>query len=296
MKRLTFIFLLTLSAISTYAQTTSFPYPEIPAMLATPNGRGVYLLEHYWDNYDFSDTTLIEKPEIAELGFVNFIDLLLHSDSITATNGIMAFGEKAFGEKAHKKVAEKIETMTEHYLADPNSPMRNEELYIMFLQAQIASMENVGDNASRPKSRLTMAMKNRCGTKATDITFTTREGHQSTLFATEADSLLLIFYDPACSHCSEILKELLADNTFCTMVATGKLKVLAIYTEGDRQLWSETCNNMPKDWTVAIDESNIVSNSLYDIPAMPIFYLLDKDKKVIMKDPALYELLSWLKR
>lgn len=293
MKLLITIVLSVIVAVATKAQMT-FPYPEIPLTLATPSERGAYLLEHYWDNYDFGDTTLVEKPEIAEQGFANFIDLLPRFDSIAANKGIMTFGEKAFGGKAHRKVAERLETMTEHYLANPNSPMRNEELYISFLEAQIAAMEKVGDNASRPKARLAAAMKNRPGTIAADFAFTTREGQRSSLHKTEADNLLLIFYDPACEHCSEILTTLRNDNNFREKVASGKLRVLAVYTEGNRQLWRDTCGNMPEEWTVAIDESGIVDNNIYDIPAMPIFYILDKEKRVIKKDPALGELYIWL--
>lgn len=293
MKRLAFIFLLVVGAMTINAQSESFPYPTIPSVLTTANERGAYILEHYWDNYDFADTLLIDKPEIAEQGFANFIDLLPRLDSLAAISGIVTFGEKAFGENTPAKVAERFETMTEHYLADPNSPMRNEELYILFLDAQITAMEKHGSNASRPKLRLAMAMKNRPGTKAADISFTTREGLRSSLYATEADLLLLIFYDPACEHCSEILQQLRTDATFCERVASGKIKVLAIYTEGDRQLWNNTCNSMPKEWTVAIDESDIVANKIYDLPAMPVFYILDKDKKVIMKDPNLFLVMSY---
>lgn len=46
-----------------------------------------------------------------------------------------------------------------------------------------------------------------------------------------------------------------------------------------------------QEGTVAIDESNIVANHLYDIPAMPVFYLLDEQKNVILKGPTLDELL-----
>lgn len=295
MKRLASVIVLMACTLAINAQTVTFPYPEIPSMLASPSERGAYLLEHYWDNYDFADTTLIDKPEIAEQGFANFIDLIPRLDSVAAIEGIATFGEKAFGTTTPLKVAERFETMVEHYLADPNSPMRNEDLYIHFLDAQISAMERSGGNTSRPKARMTMAMKNRRGSKSSDISFTTRTGQRSTLYATESNLLLLIFYDPACEHCSEILTMLRNDNVFNQQVADGSVRVLAVYTEGDRQLWKNTNSSLPKEWTVAIEESNVVANKIYDIPAMPIFYLLDKDKKVIMKDPSLGELLMWLK-
>lgn len=293
MKLLITMVLSAMVAVATKAQTT-FPYPDIPTTLTTPNERGAYLLEHYWDNYDFADTTLIDRQEISEQGFANFIDLLPRFDSIAAAKGIAIFGEKAFGDGAQRKVADGFETMVEHYLADPNSPMRNEELYISFLEAQVAAMDKNGSNATRPKARLATAMKNRPDTKATDFDFSTRQGQRSSLWATEAKQLLLVFYDPACDHCSEILKLLREDKAFCNRVASGELKVLAIYTEGNRQLWLNTCETMPQEWTVAIDESDIVAKNIYDLPAMPVFYLLDNDKKVVMKDPSLSDLLNAL--
>jgi len=293
MKRLIATIILTAVVIVMDAQAT-FPYPEMPTTLTSPSERGAYLAVHYWDNYDFADTTLIDRQEIAEQGFANFIDLLPRLDSIAAARGISIFGEKAFGGETQGKVADGFETMMEHYLADPNSPMRNEGLYILFLEAQIKAMDKNGFNTSRPKEKLTTAMRNRPGTKASDLEFTTRQGQHSSLWATDAKQLLLIFYDPACDHCSEILRLLHEDKKIQGWVADGELKVLAVYTEGNRQLWLDTCEGMPGEWTVAIDGSGIVANNIYDLPAMPVFYLLDNDKKVVMKDPSLSDLLNAL--
>lgn len=53
-----------------------FKLPHIPAALTTPEARADYLAAHYWDNFDFRDTTLISRPEITEQAFADFIDLL----------------------------------------------------------------------------------------------------------------------------------------------------------------------------------------------------------------------------
>ena len=42
----------------------SFQFPEIPVMLDTPDSRKAYLCEHYWDNFDFSDTAYIHQCKI----------------------------------------------------------------------------------------------------------------------------------------------------------------------------------------------------------------------------------------
>ncbi len=44
---------------------------------------------------------------------------------------------------------------------------------------------------------------------------------------------------------------------------------------------------MPSEWTVGYDDSNIAENGLYNLPSMPILYLLGKDKKVLLKETIL---------
>ena len=57
-------------------QVRVFPFPEIPATLTEPEARKSYLLTHYWDQFDFADTTLVNNRDVTEQGFVNFIALL----------------------------------------------------------------------------------------------------------------------------------------------------------------------------------------------------------------------------
>ena len=40
-----------------------FPFPQIPAVLTSPEERRSYLLAHYWDEYDFADTVLLHKAD-----------------------------------------------------------------------------------------------------------------------------------------------------------------------------------------------------------------------------------------
>lgn len=47
-----------------------FTLPLIPAMLNTPELRADYLVRHYWDNMDFTDTTYINLPDVTEQAWV----------------------------------------------------------------------------------------------------------------------------------------------------------------------------------------------------------------------------------
>ena len=65
-----------------------FTLPLIPAMLNTPELRADYLVRHYWDNMDFTDTTYINLPDVTEQAWVDFIDILKIVPDTTAIAAI----------------------------------------------------------------------------------------------------------------------------------------------------------------------------------------------------------------
>lgn len=121
--------MLMLCCLNTQAQN-AFPYPALPDTLRSVEQRATYLSEHYWDNYQFADTTQLKNEEITEQGFVNFIDILARFNDEIAQKGISAFTAKAYAQKPAK---EKFESLIEHYFDDPQSPMRNDRVYSFFL-------------------------------------------------------------------------------------------------------------------------------------------------------------------
>lgn len=89
-----FIFLSFFMLVGALAPTkaqNNFPYPALPDSLRSVEQRATYLSEHYWDNFNFSDTLELANKEMAEQGFVNFIDILARFDQEIAQKGIAAF-------------------------------------------------------------------------------------------------------------------------------------------------------------------------------------------------------------
>ncbi|NLD23849.1 MAG: DUF5106 domain-containing protein, partial [Bacteroidales bacterium] len=73
---------------------------------------------------------------------------------------------------------------------------------------------------------------------------------------------------------------------------TKMLTVLNLYPDSNIEEWRKALPNMPqKNWVNAYDEGTIMtSKRLYDIKAIPTLYLLDKNKKIILKDTSLEEI------
>lgn len=167
----------------------------------------------------------------------------------------------------------------------PASPYRDEARYIAFLDSLLATdslPETLREHAEHRKS---IAMLNRPGSIAADFRFIERHGNESRLHDLKSPLTLLVFYDPECPHCGDILRTLASSNAINRAIAEKRLTVIAIYAEGKREVWDKTRNDLPENWLVGYDLTGILDEEIYDLPAMPTPYLLDSDKRVILKDP-----------
>lgn len=262
-----------------------FPFPEIPSVLTTPEARKAYLLTHYWERFDFADTALVNNPDITEQGFVDFIALLADGTTSDALAGESM--ENWCGGFLPQRHARRILTrLADDYLQNPASPFYNEALYATYLKAMLVKLPADDMQGSTYTFRLELLSRNCVGAEASDFAYYLPDGSRRTLHTTtvKGDYLLLVFYDPECVSCHETLLQMQADPVFAGAVAQGKASVLAVYTEGDNEVWQASWADLPKKWTTGTDRGTIRAKALYNLRAMPSLYLLDRDKRVVLKD------------
>ena len=267
-----------------------FPLPDVPTTLKGPEVRANYLALHYWDKIDFNDNSIIGNKEIVEQGFSNFISIMPY------------VGEK---EAAFEMLGSRLVTNTQmlqyflavgmKYLSEPLSPVYNEDLYIMFLNG-IVSQQGISErDCEEVAFELGMARKNRIGTKAADFAFLKRDGKQGRLSKVKAEYILLFLGDPECDVCAEVKENLKSSEVIASFIDNGRLKVLSVCVEGDTDAWRQT--TLPLAWIDACDDKQVIySDLLYDIPGLPVLYLLDKEHNVIMKNVPLLHIEQFLEK
>ena len=266
--------------------------PLIPAMLNTPELRADYLVRHYWDNMDFTDTTYINLPDVTEQAWVDFIDILKIVPDTTAIAAIKQMYKMA----DQKKVVFFYYTdLAEKYLYDPNSPMRNEEFYIPVLDAMLESKVLNDTEKILPQGRRELAEQNRIGRPAEDFTYTLLSGKNGTLYGVKAKYTLLFINNPGCHACEEGIEALKQAPAINKEFAAGSLKILAIYPDEDKEEWERHLPDFPKEWINGYDKKLVIKEkNLYDLKAIPTLYLLDKDKKVLLKDATVAQIDQYL--
>jgi len=288
MKRLKALIVLLTFVISLMAQT-DFPLPQIPETIAQPEARLSYLLNHFWDNYQFSDTTQVNQ-DLGEQGFADFLNLLGYGNDEIIDQATKVFFEQAFRSRWGKT---HYSQLINHYLDNPNSPLRNDGIYVHFLRNIRPYFANDAAARERYAFKLKQAKKNLPGQPATDFSYTERSGKQGKMSDIQAKFTLLFFHDPDCENCKRIMPLAVQES----LLQRQDLKVLLIYADKDYDAWKKDIHAYPANWIDAYSPNGeIMQKLLYFVPATPSFYLLDADKKVILKDAPLDTVLAFLEQ
>jgi thioredoxin-related protein len=256
--------------------------PKIPASIAEPSLRANYLALHYWDNFNFLDSVKLKQNKLLERGFADFIDLLSMTSKETTELAIKTLMKKA---EIDPDLIITFALLSEKYLYEPDSPLSDDEKYILFMRYMINSPKVAEDNKIRPKFMLDCVLKNRKGEVASDFTYTQINGDTGTLHGIEADYTLLFFKNPTCEECNKLTKKLIFSSTVNDLINRGDLKVLTVYLLDETDEWINHASSVLHSWIYARDaEGKINAKGIYNIKRYPTIYLLDKDKKVILKD------------
>ena len=289
-------------------QFQALPFPDVlpPEMIEGTQDRLDYMAEHWWDkitdeNRTFpSDSNLVSgvsKGDV-EQKFANWVNLLSKTSYPHAAKSVKRLFDKAVKCERKDTASNVFETFTalvERYLYDPNSPLRDEDLYGPY--AECLSTCDLIDEGRR-KAYAYDAQKsalNRVGTTATDFRFEDKNGKVRRLHDIKADYTILFFSNPGCEACKEIIHSLKDTPQIDALISSGKVAVLNIYIDEDLEAWRSYMPIYPEAWYNGFDPDFVIrTDVLYNVRAIPSLYLLDKDKTVILKDAVTGRVLEFL--
>lgn len=286
MKRLPL--LLSLVAGAVCVAVGQLPLPVVPPTLTKPADRAIYIIDHFWDGLDFSDTVVSRDARLIEQSFADYTSLFpVVNDSTARLQSAVDRLVKA--SEADSIAAAGLREIAEIYLYDVVSPMHNDDYYRFYLNSFIKS-DGLDDGMRlRYEYQLEEIDKNRVGEEATDFGLVAKDGSETTLSHEVAGVPLtvLMFYNPFCSECHDISSAMGDDPAVAKAVAAGRLQLIAVIADG---AWSDNASAVPLDGPIrefAAKDNCIEDEQLYSIRMIPTLYVLDSEMKVVMRDAKL---------
>jgi hypothetical protein len=293
MRRIAYILMVLLMAVgcrrAQAPSTVSVPkvyykVPEAPAMLAGQERIDDFYSRNWWRDFDFADTAQVALTDTAYMVrlFADWATVLERVPRETGTECVEQVMDRA---SASENTFGMFVMAAREVLADPNSQWRDDELYMPVLRVRIASPFTDEATRERLRYRLDILSQNRIGHKASNIRYTLFDGFEGTLYGIKAEFTLVFINNPGCEMCRTVREEICASALLSRYIASGRLKVLAIYPDQDLDEWLRYRSEMPSAWINGYDRECVMrSEGTYNLTAIPSLYLLDSGKTVLVKD------------
>ena len=287
---------------------TALPFPDVqlPSMICGEQEALEYMAVNYWNGMTDptrsypSDSLLVSgvRKTDVEQKFADWTSIMEHAGSQVWSKAVGKLYDRILACEMTDTSSQVFETFVrffDKYYYNPNSPMRNEDVYCHFI-SRYASYEGLSDvEKGKYEREARLCALNRVGTKAADFRFADRMGSVRRLYDIDAELTLLFFSNPGCEACMNIINVLREDPVISSMVASGRLAVVNVYIDEDIQAWRSYMPVYPDEWYNGFDPDMVIrNNEMYHVRAIPSLYLLDSEKRVIMKDAPEERLFTYL--
>ena len=281
-----------------------FPSVQVPSLLTDPEEIMNYVLTRFWDpfldstkKYTTDSLTLlgVDRREVGRQ-VATYASLLENSPLPLAQKSIEVFFDKLEDWRSCRADS-LFEIMTKDVsecLYSVNSPLRNEDIYLPFAKRLASSPFTPEELKAGLEHDAAMCGLNQCGTPASDFRFKDSKGRIRTLYSVRADYTVLLFVNPGCHACGDAVAAF-SSPRISQAISSGTLAVLDVYIDEDIEQWKKSSSELPSGWISGYDPDGIIRRDvIYNVRAIPSAYLLDSEKRVIMKDAVEQNILDYL--
>lgn len=263
--------------------------PDYEAYLKTPGAfqyksRFSFLKDHYFDNIDFADTTLLNTEVFFKLAtdYLNTFADPPTTDSYIRTIGVL------LGKASESKP---VYNYLLNLMMNTFETSDYEEVYVNLIDNYY--LQNTCESGHEHKSAASKAeamKKLKIGNSAPEIKMPDVNGNLTSLYSISANTVLLLFWSSECVHCEAAMPELI---TLYNEYKPKGLEIVGVSIDTIKSVWLEGISKNNLKWFNISDLKGLKSDYIakYNIWHTPTFYLLN-DEKVIIARPLSIEQLK----
>ncbi len=252
-----------------------------------------YYKAHYFDNVDFSDGRLIRSPMLHQK-----IDFYV-SDKLTypIVDSIITSVDKVVElARADPDIYQyTVVTLVNRYAK--SKIMGHDAIYLhMAMKYYLSGQTWWSDSATIEKIEREVALMrwNQVGQPAVNLIMEDTSGQQKTLSQIGGEYIVLYFYSHTCGHCKKVSPVL---NDLFLEYRNQGLQVWATDIDSDHAGWKKYVQESGFDWLHTFDKAgNTHFRTYYGIQSTPTIYLLDRNKKIVLKKVDVETIGEYLER
>lgn len=241
-----------------------------------------YYRQHYFDNFDLSDPRAM-RSGLIHAKIEHFLQKLSYqypdSQSVAMDYLIRKMGNNS----------EAFQYYLVHFLneAARSKRMGMDAVYVHLIDNYYAKGLATWTEKEQLDKLLAQAETIRpllIGKTAPDLTFYKESGETVSIHSIPAEYTVLFFWDPECGHCKKSTPAVI---DFYNQYKDKGVEILAVCTKTGQDIsscWSTIKERGMDIWVNAADQyMRNRYKTIYDVKTTPQIYILDKDKKIIIK-------------
>ena len=255
--------------------------PETPEGVDNPQlFRYEYYKNNFWKGIDIADPGLLRTP-LLDAKIKDYLDNVI----IQQSDSVIKEVDKLIAQAVKSKEAYRflLITLVNKYEASPVMDFDKVFVHIIenyYLTGTADEWTNK-ETLDKLKNRIAMIKPNFLGNDAPQLIMWDTLGNEINLRDIDAEYTVLYFYAPDCGHCKK--KTPILYEAYPELVTKG-VEILAICTNTDEAEWKKFIKKDDLGWINLADlENKTYVKYYYDIRSTPTVYILDKDKKILLK-------------
>ncbi len=253
--------------------------------------------KHYWDGITFMDNRIIRTPFFLPKLERYFRDILTPSPDTIIKEADYLLLLARTNTEMYKFL---LNWLTDEYMYPKY--MGQDAVFVHLFEkyhSKGVSSWLTEKQLSAISNRAYMVMANLIGERAADLNMVDTSGKPFPLYKVDAANTIIVFWDPACSHCREEIPRL--DSFYQAKWKKRGVKIYGVLSENEKEKWIKFIRDHNlKEWihvyqTEETKKAIAASQQpgykqLYDITQTPVLYLLDKEKRIIAKKLTLQQM------
>jgi thiol-disulfide isomerase/thioredoxin len=276
------------------SQDVSIPEPpkNPDGSLVDSNFAYQYYMNHYWDNMDFSESALLSTPAFSPRlktyyeevipplidTVIKYTDLLLEKakDNEELFQYIIRFVTSRYERSQYVAHDAIFVHMVQKYYAEGLCPWVDEAV----LEEMVKKAE-----------KLSLIL---IGRKAPELYMADTNGVFHSNYEFDRKYTIMWFWELNCGHCKTATPKLV--EFYNRAKDSLDFEVYAVCTSSDTVKWKQAIIEKQLPWiNVGGNKANINYRIVYDVTSTPVIYVLDKEKKIIVKKIGIDELEPFLR-
>jgi len=237
---------------------------------------------HFFDHIDFSDTVLSNSTFLNDR-FTDYVFYLNQSENIEKRNTLQQEAINEVSKELNKNytlIKNFDETLLQQYAQEENSQMID-----FVLNKHYNNLPNEYQDYAL-KFKINSDMKTAIGNEAPDIVWDEGGVSKNLYSLIGTDYYIIAFFSSGCSHCKE---EMPVFNEFIQRIEN--IRVITIGLEDERKNWEIMTADYDSFINILdLDKWKSKKVSDYGITAIPSFFVLDANKKILAKPNDVEEL------